>query len=147
LDESPGEIDPLRVTDKMALFFAVEEWPQFLREDAIAFESLEELAGKGIQASKRLIRWSQHVQQNISAIKTEAKAIHDIDAQIELRGLTHPACNALTFMFRRGKENLEEGDVISLSHETLRLYETLLREAVLMTRGLERVSASFKAAA
>jgi hypothetical protein len=47
-------------------------------------------------------------------------------------------------MFRQGKENLEEGDVSLLSKRTLKLYETLYREATLMRRGLAKAVASIK---
>ncbi len=39
-------------------------------------------------------------------------------------------------MFRQGKENLEEGDLGSLSRKTLHLYETLYRESILMNQGI-----------
>jgi hypothetical protein len=50
-------------------------------------------------------------------------------------------------MFRQGKENLEEADVVVLARKTLGLYETLLREARLMVRCLEGIAGSTKAAA
>jgi len=147
LNEQEGEIDPARVNEKMHRFFSVEESPQFLSEDRRAFEALISVAQQGIDASSRLIRWSEKIENNISAIRAEARVIHDIDGQIELHGLTHPACSTLAFMFRQGKENLEEGNVRFLSQRTLDLYKTLHREATLMTGALERIASSMKAAA
>jgi hypothetical protein len=67
--------------------------------------------------------------------------IHDIDEQIDLLGRTQQACHPLAYMFRQGKENLEEGDVGSLSRKTRQLYRTLFREATLMKHGLEETVA------
>ena len=144
LDERGGEIDPLRVCRKIHSLFGVNGIPENLEKDQRAFEVTGALARKGMEISRHLVQWSENIEQNISAIKTAGSVIHEIDEQIELQGMTHQACHPLTFMFRQGKENLEEGDLGILSQKTFHLYKTLLREATLMNRGLERTAACLK---
>jgi len=144
LDERGGEIDPTRVRERIRRCFAIDGGPWFPQADRAAFDRLQTLAFQGIEASKRLIRWSDMPDQHVGAIKAEAQTMRAIDEQIELQGMTHQACQALTFMFRQGKENLEGNHIGFLAQDTLGLYEILLREARLMSRGLEQVSATMK---
>jgi ADP-heptose:LPS heptosyltransferase len=137
LDEKPGEIDSNRVIERIDRFFSVSATPMDLDEDVGAFRVIAELACQGIEMSERLVEWSEKIPQNIPAIKTGGQVIHEIDEQIEQKGLTHRTCHPLTFLFRQGKENLEGEDVGVLSQETLRLYQTLFHEATLMNRGLK----------
>jgi hypothetical protein len=141
LDERPGEVDPIRLSHKIHRRFAVNGTPRNLEEDKRTFAALSELARQGVKTSGRMATWSKNTARNLPAIKTGAQMISDIDEEIALKGLTHKACHPLTFMFRQGKENLEEGDVAVLSRKTLHLYETLLREATLMYHGLEQTMA------
>ena len=144
LDERGGEIDPTRVKEKIQRCFAADGDPCFLQADRAGFDRLQALAFQGIEASRRLIRWSETPDQHVGAIKAEAQTMRVIDEQIEMQGMTRQACQTLTFMFRQGKENLEGNHIGLLAQDTLGLYEMLLREARLMSRGLERVSATMK---
>lgn len=130
------EIDPGRIVEKLRHLFVVGPIVPDVGKDCEAFARLVELARQGIEISKKLIQWSQNMERNIVAIKTAGQVIHDIDERIELCGKTHAACHPLAYMFRQGKENIEEGGISVLSQKTLHLYETLSREATLMKRGL-----------
>jgi len=141
LDERPGEVDSLRVSQKIHGQFTMNGIPVKLNEENGVFGALGELASQGMEISQRLVEWSEKIAENIPAIKTAGRILHAIDEQIELKGLTHRVCHPLTFMFRQGKENLQEGDIGLLSRSTLRLYETLFREATLMNRGLQETVA------
>jgi ADP-heptose:LPS heptosyltransferase len=144
LDGRPGRIDPIRVTKKMQGLYVLDGISPHLEQDRRAFDGIADLACHGIEISKRLVAWSANIPENIAQIKRAGQTIHDVDEQIELTGLTHRVCFPLTFMFRQGKENLEEGDLGLLSRETLELYETLFREATIMNRGLEQTVARLK---
>jgi ADP-heptose:LPS heptosyltransferase len=144
LDDRPGEINSDRINRKIQCLFNVNGSPPQVEEDGKAFDGIAELARQGMEISQRLIQWSENIEQNLAAIKTAGQVVHDIDEQIELQGMTHQACHPLAYMFRQGKENLEEGDVSLLSKRTLKLYETLYREATLMRRGLAKAVASIK---
>ncbi len=141
LDERDGDIDALRVCQKVQRFFSVNGDAINFGEESNAFGALAELASQGSEISRRLLVWAEQIPQNIPAIKTAGRLLSDIDEQIELKGLTHRTCHPLTFMFRQGKENLEGKDVGLLSQGILRLYQTLFREATLMRRGLEEILA------
>ena len=144
LDERDGEIDPRRVKEKIQRCFAIDGASGILETDRAGFDRLQTLALQGVEASRRLIRWSEAPDQHVGAIKAEAQTMRATDEQIELQGMTRQACQALTFMFRQGKENLEGNDIGRLAQDTLGLYEMLLREARLMSQGLEGVSATMK---
>lgn len=147
LDERHGEIDPIQISKKIRCLFSVNGNSLNFDGDSRAFGALVELARQGIEISGLLVEWSENTAENISAIKTAGRIIHDIDEQIELQGLTHRGCHPLTLMFRQGKENLENGDVGHLSQKTLGLYKTLFREATLMSRGLKQTVARLKSRA
>jgi len=142
LDERDGEIDPRRVKEKIERCFATDGASGHPEVDRAGFDRLQALALQGIEASRRLIRWSQTPDQHVGAIKAEAQTMRTTDEQIELQGMTRQACQTLTFMFRQGKENLEGNHIGRLAQDTLGLYEMLRREARLMGRGLEGVSAT-----
>jgi ADP-heptose:LPS heptosyltransferase len=144
LDKRPDQVDSNRVCQKIHGVFHVNGSALNLEEDHRVFETLADLARQGVEISKRLVRWSEDPGDNISAIKTAGQIIHTLDEQIELQGLTHRACHPLAFMFRQGKENLDEGNIASLSRETLELYKTLLHEANLMNQGLRQTVASLE---
>jgi hypothetical protein len=141
LDNRCDEIDSNRVCQKARRVFDVNGGVLNLEEDHRAFETLGDLARQGVEISERLVRWSEDLVDNISAIKTAGQIVHTLDEQIELQGLTHRVCHPLTFMFRQGKENLDEGDLASLSRETLKLYKSLFHEANLMDQGLRETVA------
>jgi hypothetical protein len=144
LDGRREGINPVQVNRKIHNLFIVNGTPLDLEKDREAFDRIAQLARQGIEISQQLVRWSESIEQNIAVIKTAGRIIHDIDEQIELHGMTHFACHPLAYMFRQGKENLEEGDVGLLSTNTLKLYEILFREATLMRQGLAQTVASLE---
>ncbi|MBW2123394.1 MAG: glycosyltransferase family 9 protein [Deltaproteobacteria bacterium] len=144
LDGRPGKIDPARVGEKVKSLFALDGVRLNLDRESEIFERVAGLAREGSEISRKLVRWAGDVREHLASIKKAGDVIHRIDEEIELQGMAHPACHPLTYMFRQGKENLEEGDLGLLSRKTLGLYATLLREAVLMRSGLQETLACLK---
>jgi hypothetical protein len=144
LEGLPGTIDSGRVVRRILVRFSLNGLPLGLENEQSGFDRMVTLARQGIETSRKLVEWSLDIERNLEAIKRAGPAIHELDQEIELIGRTNRACHPIAYTFRQGKENLEEGDLGSLSRKTLHLYETLLREASLLTDGVEQTVSLLK---
>ena len=84
-------------------------------------------AGHGAETARKLLRLGRN-RGNPQKIQAMGQEIEKIDAAMHLLGCTHPEIKPLVDLFLKRKENFQGDDLSHLAAETMKCYETLVRE-------------------
>jgi ADP-heptose:LPS heptosyltransferase len=138
LDHKPLSQAVASINKELTLHYqwqdAEGELSQTQAETAADCHRLRVLAEQGGALCQELREEAQQEPLRIGRVRALGQALEELDAQIHILGSTREALKPLLMAFRFGKENLQGWELLSLAQQSQHVYESLGRQAHLVSQ-------------